>query len=174
MGIGRALSGSAVAAVLAASVGGCGSQAPAAPQKSAATAAETAAAKAPAAATRPAGSGRCQAQLGGFLDAMDTLRSKLEVGLTFEQYVDEVRAIKRIYDGIPTGRLAIDCLIRAGTPGERSFDVYIAASHYWAGCAAEVSCQSSSIETRLQQEWKLASSLLSKAQDGLKRVGSPQ
>lgn len=174
MGIERPLIGCLIVAVLALNAIGCGGQAPAAPKTTGATQAEKIAKQAREPAKQRADGGSCKAQVGGFLDAMDTLRNRLEVGLTYEQYVDEVRGIKAAYAGIPTDRLAIDCLIGVGTPGEKSFDVYIAASRYWAECAAAVSCQSSSIETRLQQEWKVASGLLSKAQDGLKRVDSQQ
>jgi hypothetical protein len=174
MGIERALIGCLVAAALAVSASGCGGQAPAAPKETARAQAGTTANQVARPPRRRAGGGTCEAQVGGFLKAMDTLRNRLAVGLTYEQYVDEVRGIKADYAQIPVDRLGIDCLLQAGTPAEKGFDVYIAASRYWAECAAQAGCRSASIETRLQQEWKVASGLLSKAQDGLKRVESRQ
>ncbi|HET9677069.1 MAG TPA: hypothetical protein VFP21_06150, partial [Solirubrobacterales bacterium] len=45
--------------------------------------------------------GPCQDQLGSFVASMDSLRRRLAVGLTYDQYVAEVRGIRSTYRKIP-------------------------------------------------------------------------
>ena len=47
----------------------------------------------------------CQSQLGGFVGSMDGLRRRLAVGVTYDQYVAEVRGIRSTYGEIPTEQL---------------------------------------------------------------------
>jgi hypothetical protein len=115
------------------------------------------------AASRP-----CPHPLRGLLDSLDALREKLAVGLTYERYLHEVRAARVVYDGIPVERLALSCLMTAGTPAERALNQYIEAANTWGDCLALVSCDSESIEPKLQHRWALASDLLSSAQRGLR------
>ncbi len=114
--------------------------------------------------------GRCQTQVGGFLDAMDTLRRNLAIGLSYEQYVGEMRTIRAAYDAIPTERVALGCLKAAGTPGEGGLNQYIAAGNVWTECVEAPGCDSATIEAELQQRWRVASRDLSKAQLGLRRL----
>ena len=105
----------------------------------------------------------CRAQIGGFLDSMNALRARLEVGLGYEDYIAEVGRVRAAYDRLPTARLELDCLIQAGTPAEKAFNEYIAAANVWGECLAEAGCGAASIERRLQAEWRVASRFLSAA-----------
>jgi hypothetical protein len=116
--------------------------------------------------------GRCETQVGGFVDAMDQLRRNLAIGLSYEQYVAEMRAIRSAYDAIPTERVALGCLKAAGTPGESGLNEYIAAGNTWTECVETPGCESATIEAELQQRWRKASRDLSKAQLGLRRLGN--
>jgi hypothetical protein len=111
----------------------------------------------------PAAANPCRAQIGGFLDSMNALRGKLEVGLSYEDYIAEVGRVRAAYDRLPTTRLELDCLIEAGTPGEKAFNEYIAAANAWGECLAEAGCGAASIEGRLQSEWRVASRFLAAA-----------
>jgi hypothetical protein len=117
-------------------------------------------------------SGRCETQVGGFLDAMDELRRNLAIGLSYEQYVAEMKAIRSAYDAIPTERVALGCLKAAGTPGESGLNQYIAAGNTWTECVETPGCESASIEAELQRRWRKASRYLSKAQLGLGGLGN--
>jgi len=120
---------------------------------------------------RPAPAGElCQAQLGGFLSSMDALRRRLAVGVTYEQYVDEIDAVRDTYRKIPSRELALDCLGAAGAPGEKAFNRYIDAANGWGRCISETGCDSAAIEPVLQRKWRVASHLLREAEDGLRRV----
>ncbi|HYQ79464.1 MAG TPA: hypothetical protein VEP91_10200 [Solirubrobacterales bacterium] len=113
----------------------------------------------------------CQSQLGGFVGSMDGLRRRLAVGVTYDQYVAEVRGIRSTYGEIPTDRLQIDCLATVATPGEKAFNRYIEAANDWGECVSELGCGSEEIEPVLQRRWRIASHFLSEAQDGLKTAG---
>ena len=111
--------------------------------------------------------GPCQAQLGSFVASMDSLRRRLAVGLTYDQYVAEVRGIRSIYEKIPIDRVEVDCLGAVGTPAEKAFNRYIEAANDWGECVAEAGCSSAAVEPLLQRRWRIASHLLSGADEGL-------
>jgi len=109
----------------------------------------------------------CQGQVGGFVASMDSLRRRLAVGLTYDQYVAEVRGIRSTYAKIPIDRVEIDCLSAVGTPAELAFNGYIEAASDWGKCVSEAGCSSARVEPVLQRRWRIASHFLSEADDGL-------
>jgi hypothetical protein len=98
---------------------------------------------------------------------MDSLRRRLAVGLTYDQYVAEVRGIRSTYEKIPTDRVEIDCLSAVGTPAEKAFNRYIEAANDWGECVSEAGCSSETVEPVLQRGWRIASHFISEADDGL-------
>jgi len=111
--------------------------------------------------------GPCQIQLGSFVASMDSLRRRLAVGVTYDQYVAEVRGIRSTYKKIPIERVEIDCLSAVGTPAEKAFNRYIEAANDWGDCVSEAGCSSETVEPVLQRRWRIASHFLSEADDGL-------
>jgi hypothetical protein len=109
----------------------------------------------------------CQTQLGSFVASMDSLRRRLAVGVTYDQYVAEVRGIRSTYRKIPTRRVEIDCLGVVGTPAEQAFNRYIEAANDWGECVSEAGCSSETVEPVLQRRWRIASHFLSEADRGL-------
>jgi hypothetical protein len=118
----------------------------------------------------PAG-GTCQSQVGSFVGSMDGLRRRLAVGVTYDQYVAEVRGIRSTYGEIPIGKLQIDCLTLVATPSEKAFNRYIEGANDWGECVSELGCGTEAIEPVLQRRWRIASHFLSEAQDGLDDAG---
>lgn len=114
----------------------------------------------------------CQSQLGSFVGSMDGLRRRLAVGVTYDQYVAEVRGIRSTYGEIPTEKLRIDCLTAVAAPGEKAFNRYIEAANDWGECVSELGCASAEIEPVLQRRWRIASHFLSEAEDGLRAIAS--
>lgn len=112
----------------------------------------------------------CQGQLGGFVGSMDSLRRRLAVGVTYDQYVNEVHAIGSTYDRIPTGEVEIDCLDAVGTPAEKAFNRYIEAANDWGDCVSELGCESGTVEPVLQRRWRIAAHFLAEAREGLQSV----
>jgi len=115
----------------------------------------------------PAGAGTCRSQLRPFVAAMDTLRTDLAVGLSYDQYMSELRAARGAYRHIRAERLQLGCLVAAGAPAERAVNRYIEAANAWGECLATAACETASIEPRLQREWERASKLVSAAQSGI-------
>jgi hypothetical protein len=113
----------------------------------------------------------CRAQLHGLLGSMDELRGKLAVGLSYGAYLHEVKAVRAAYDAVPVDRLELDCLMKAGTPAERALNRYIAAANTWGDCLTRASCDSETVEPKLQRKWALASARLSSAQRSLRPGG---
>lgn len=144
--------------LLALTLSACGSDA-------GTTAAKTAATQAEKRAPRTAASAKhCQRQVGGLLRSMDTLRKRLEVGLTYEEYSAAIGKVRAIYDGIPAARLKIECLATTGAATERALNEYIDAANAWGECLAEAGCNGTQIAPRLQKEWRVAAHFLLAAQ----------
>jgi hypothetical protein len=116
------------------------------------------------------GGNLCQSQLGSFVGSMDGLRRRLAVGVTYDQYVAEVRGIRSTYGEIPFERLQIDCLATVGTPSEKAFNRYIEGANDWGECVSELGCDTATIEPVLQRRWRIASHFLSEARDGLSQI----
>jgi hypothetical protein len=115
----------------------------------------------------PGAGGPCESRLGSFVASMDSLRRRLAVGLTYDQYVAEVRGIGSTYRKIPIDQVEIACLTAVGTPGERAFNRYIEAANDWGSCVSEAGCSSATVEPVLQRRWRIASHFLSGADEGL-------
>jgi hypothetical protein len=116
--------------------------------------------------------GPCQIQLGSFVASMDSLRRRLAVGVTYDQYVAEVRGIRSTYKKIPIDQVEINCLAAVGTPAEKAFNRYIGAADDWGECVSEAGCSSETVEPVLQRGWRVASHFLSEADAGL-NAGAP-
>jgi len=118
--------------------------------------------------TRPTPVRACR-QLRGFIGAMVGVRDKLARGLSYDDYLGEVQSVRSLYREIEAGKLALGCLLASGGPGERAFNLYIDAANAWGDCLATASCDTRSIEPRLQRKWALAAHQLTVAQRGLRR-----
>jgi hypothetical protein len=110
----------------------------------------------------------CQSQLGSFVASMDSLRRRLAVGVTYSQYLDEIRGIRSTYRKIPADEVEVGCLTAVATPAERAFNRYIEAANDWGDCVSESGCGSVTIEPVLQRRWRIASHLLAEAENGLR------
>lgn len=117
--------------------------------------------------TRSAAAKRCGAELGDFLDSIESLGNTLAVGLDYEQYLDSVNRVRASYADVVADRLGIVCLSRVAAPTEAALNIYIEAANDWGDCLAS-SCDAESIEPKLQQEWARASDQLAQAQSGLR------
>jgi len=108
----------------------------------------------------------CRRQLRGFVGSMAELRDELARGLSYDDYLAEVRSVRATYARIDAGRLAAGCLLASGGPAERAFNLYIDAANSWGDCLATASCNTRSIEPELQRKWALAARQLTVARQG--------
>lgn len=121
--------------------------------------------------TRSAAAKRCGAELGDFLDSIESLGNTLAVGLDYEQYLGSVNRVRASYSSVVADRLGIVCLSRVAAPAEGALNTYIAAANEWGDCLASSSCDPESIEPKLQREWERASDQLGRARAGLGDLG---
>jgi hypothetical protein len=103
-----------------------------------------------------------------FLGSMAKLRDALARGLSYDDYLREVRSVRSVYAHIDADKLTAGCLLASGGPAERALNLYIDATNTWGDCLATVSCNTRTIEPKLQRKWALAAHQLSVAQQGLR------
>ncbi len=118
--------------------------------------------------SRPAAAKHCGAELGDFLDSIESLGNTLAVGLDYEQYVGSVNRVRASYASVAADRLGIVCLSRVAAPAERALNVYIDAANEWGNCLTRSSCDPDSVEPKLQREWEHASGQVAQARGGLR------
>lgn len=109
-------------------------------------------------------------QLRPFVGSMASLRDDLARGLSYDDYLHEVQRVRAVYARIDAGKLSPGCLLASGGAAERALNLYIDATNTWGDCLATVSCNTRSIEPKLQRRWALAAHQLATAQEGLRRT----
>jgi hypothetical protein len=148
---------------LALILGACGEDGTTAADKPASTV-KTALAPPP----RPSTRDSCH-RLAPFVGSMASLRDDLARGLSYDDYLHEVQRVRTVYARIDAGKLSASCLLASGGPAERALNLYIDATNTWGDCLATVSCNTRSIEPKLQRKWALAAHQVTIAQRGLRR-----
>jgi hypothetical protein len=108
--------------------------------------------------------GGCPPQIDVLLEALDTTRRQLAVGLSYEQYAAAVERLRKRYARVPVDRLSLGCLASSGTPAEGALNSYIDGVNAWGECLADATCATATIEPVLQRRWRRASRFLSEAQ----------
>jgi hypothetical protein len=115
-------------------------------------------------ATKSPGDDACQARLGDFLDRMGDLRQSLLAGLSYDEYVVRVRAVRDAYEAVPVDKLGVACVTGPAADAEDAFNQYLRAANAWGECAATAGCAASEVEGKLQHRWKLASKSIDAAE----------
>ncbi len=161
------LAGAALAALALALPGCGGDSSPAGPAGADAAAAPAWSATSKRGEDGPTPAQRCRSQLGGFLAAMDRLRERLVVGVSYRQYIGELQAVRSYYEKLPIEELRAGCLSGAAATAERSFNTYLEAANAWSDCVEVPGCQAISIEGELQRRWRRGAKLLSGAESEL-------
>jgi hypothetical protein len=106
----------------------------------------------------------CQARLGNFIDRMNDLRQSLLAGLSYDEYVVRVQAIRDAYEAVPVDKLGAACVTGPAEKAEDAFNQYLRAANAWGECAATAGCAASEVEGNLQHRWKPASKRLDAAE----------
>jgi len=119
-------------------------------------------------AEHPTSGGSCKSQLGGFIAALTSLRRNLSRGLSYTEYLPEVRQVRIAYRAVKPRELDASCLLLAGGPAEHAFNAYIDVANAWGECLTTAGCSTASVEPKLQRTWARASNALSKAQRAVK------
>ena len=116
---------------------------------------------------------QCETQLGGFLEALEELDARLEVGLTYAEYSQELGTIQVAYNRLPINQLDARCLARVGIPSEKAFQEFTAAGEAWNECIEALSCEDG-ISPEVQDQWVNGSEKIQVATGlGMTEVGAP-
>lgn len=128
----------------------------------------TSASSAPGATPAPAVvSQDCADSLAPFLDALKSLSSRLDIGLTYADYGSKLGDVKTAYDDVDFKKLDASCISAIGVDAEAALNHYITAYTTWHDCISSTSCSNDSIKPKLQAEWASASTLIKKIRDQL-------
>lgn len=103
---------------------------------------------------------RCRHTLGDFLDALESLRNSVAVGVSYETYLAALDGVRGTYAAIDADALPLVCLAGVATPAEAALNAYVEAANEWGECLAGASCDSAAIEPRLQRSWRRAGNLI--------------
>lgn len=98
--------------------------------------------------------------LGDFLDALESLRNSVAVGVSYETYLAALDGVRGSYAAIDADALPLVCLASAATPAEAALNAYVEAANEWGDCLAGASCDPAAIEPRLQRSWRRAGNLI--------------
>jgi hypothetical protein len=109
----------------------------------------------------------CHRELGPLVASLTALRDDLARGLSYDDYLTRVGGTRTVYAKVQPKRVPAGCLVASGGPAERAFNLYIDAANAWGDCLTTVTCNTRSIEPRLQRKWALAERRLALAQRGL-------
>jgi hypothetical protein len=105
-----------------------------------------------------------------FVGSMARLRDDLARGLSYDDYLREVQGVRTVYARLDADKLTAGCLLTSGSPAERALNLYIDATNAWGDCLATVSCNTRSVEPKLQRKWALAAHQVTTAQQGMRRT----
>lgn len=109
----------------------------------------------------------CPDEMVEFVEALQDLDSRLNVGLNFQAYSERVGDARVAYDRIDIDELGSGCVEHVGAPAEDAMNAYIDAYNTWNDCIGDIDCDNDSITPDLQAEWADATELVQGASDGL-------
>jgi hypothetical protein len=106
--------------------------------------------------------------MGGLIDSLSELDSRLTVGLNYDEYTNAVADVRVEYDQVPFDD-ANDpaCLASVGVPAERAFNQHAKATRVWSSCFDDFNCSNDAIKPKLQRYWDKASTAVEEAKSGL-------
>jgi hypothetical protein len=158
-------------AVLAISLFGCGDSGPSAAEKREAAERKEKAVERKEEAAAEAKASECRSQLGDFLESLEELDARLQVGLNYDDYFNEVGNVQVAYNRIPINQLSQECLSQVGLPSESAFRSYSEAAEDWEECFENLTCEGEDPE--LQAKWATAERQEARAQRGLVAMRIP-
>ncbi len=109
----------------------------------------------------------CRQQVGGLVRTLRDTSSRLDVGMSFADYSDQVGEISIAYNRIPFGRMDIECTMGAGISAEKAFNSYNKAYNAWNDCISDLYCDMDSVDPDLQKNWSKAGSQVARSRSAL-------
>jgi hypothetical protein len=115
----------------------------------------------------------CEAALGGLLDTLHEIDSRLGVGIQVEDYTQRVGDARVEYDQVPFRQTDQDCVLEVGVPAEDAINLYIQAGNIWNNCIQNFGCSLDEVEPKMQRKWSQATRELREADQALRALGHP-
>jgi len=113
----------------------------------------------------------CENELGDFLDALEEIDSRLDIGMTFTDYGGKTADAKVAHDRVNASNLTPAACVKAAVAGEDALESYISAYTIWNDCIQSDYCETEYKEPELQAKWLQASRKHDKAQRLFESVG---
>lgn len=113
----------------------------------------------------------CEEQLGQFLESLEDLNGRLQVGVNYNQYFEYVGDASAAYNQIPFKQLEYKCLNKVGLPSENALNAYVEGAGVWEECFEALSCEGEDPE--LQRKWTKAERQLNHAESGMETISLP-
>jgi hypothetical protein len=118
----------------------------------------------------------CGSELDPFIDTISELDSRLDIGLSYDEYTNEVADMKVEYDKIDFDAVSdagIECLQSAGLPAEQALRQHVKAAQAWSECFDDFNCENDTVKPELQRLWAKASRQGERARRGLSELAEP-
>jgi hypothetical protein len=119
-----------------------------------------------------AGYADCAETMGPLLDALESIDSRLDVGMAQADYGKAVGDAAVAYGKVDAGELANDCVEHVAIPLEDAYNHYVRANRRWNGCIVGDYCDvQRDALPEMRRHWSAASRLIQDAKDGLDEMG---
>lgn len=109
---------------------------------------------------------KCEGTVGPLVTSLESLGSRLSVGLNYEAYSEKTGDLRVDYDRIEFSSLGPKCL-KAAAAAESAMNAYIRAYNTWNDCFSDFDCSNDSIRSKLQGEWARADTLAARARKAI-------
>lgn len=105
----------------------------------------------------------CREMVRPFLESLEEIDSRLDIGLNFQEYSEQVTDTKVVYDRLAIDALEPQCLSDVAIPLEQGFNEYIDAYKVWNRCVGNTYCSNDDIQGKLQNKWAEATTKIEEA-----------
>lgn len=112
----------------------------------------------------------CTGEVSDLMGKLKEIDSRLDIGLTFDEYGDHVSDAKVAYDAVDPESLPKGCLEEVATRAEDALNEYIKAFRLWSDCFDRYACSNDTIDSKLQARWANASNAIDSAARGLESL----
>ncbi len=114
----------------------------------------------------------CKSHVGDLIDSLEEITSRLDIGLNYENYSQELGDVKVAYDKAfddtdVVVALGEDCVSNVAVPAENALNSHLKASILWDRCIEDFDCDPDANEKKMQKHWQRAQRQIAKSQSGL-------
>ena len=109
----------------------------------------------------------CEEEFTPFLESLQELDARLNIGLSYDDYSERVGDVSVQYDRLDFDLVDPACLIGVGVPLENAFNRYVEAYNTWQACIEDINCSTDSITSKLQEKWSRATGAIENAEEAL-------